>query len=172
MRRKITEPDDTKDDVKSKDILPELTEAQSKFVDGLLSGMNATDAYRDAYNCEHMSPGAVRVDACRLKKHPNVSLILSAAREAGMSKAVLSQEQYIQRLNEAEERCWKSGNAGAAVQALQLAGKVMGHYVEKVDFRPSDPTNTLDEIRKLNPALADQLANEHMGAEYHGETLQ
>lgn len=160
MRRKITE-DDTED--APKDILPELTDQQSKFVDGILSGMNATDAYRNAYNCENMSPGSVRVDACRLKKHPNVALILAASRECGLSKALLTQEQYIQRLNEAEERCWKSGNAGAAVQALQLAGKVMGHYSENINLRLDDPTDVLAEIRKLNPALADQLAGDHMG---------
>jgi hypothetical protein len=168
MRRKITETeDDTKEDLASKDILPELTESQAKFVDGLLSGMNATEAYRSAYDCSRMLPGSVRVDACRLKKHPNVALILSAARESGMSKALLSQEQYIQRLNEAEEKCWKSGNAGAAVQALQLAGKVMGHYAESVNVKIDDPNNVLEEIRKLSPELADKLGQQ-LGAEHHG----
>ncbi len=37
--------------------LPTLTSKQTAFVNALLEGKTASDAYRDAYNCEHEPRG-------------------------------------------------------------------------------------------------------------------
>ena len=37
--------------------LPTLTPKQTAFVNALLQGKTASDAYREAYNCENMSHG-------------------------------------------------------------------------------------------------------------------
>jgi hypothetical protein len=68
----------------------------------------------------------------------------------------------------------ETGNVGAAVQAEQLRGKAVGHYVDKHQdvSQQSDVTQTLKDIAKLNPDLAEQLAAQH-GIEYsapHDET--
>ena len=47
----------------SEDELPLLTPKQAAFVDALLAGKTASDAYRHAYDCEYMSQGAISVEA-------------------------------------------------------------------------------------------------------------
>ncbi len=42
--------------------LPTLTPKQTSFVNALLQGKTASDAYREAYNCEMMSHRAVWVE--------------------------------------------------------------------------------------------------------------
>jgi hypothetical protein len=44
------------------DDLPTLTPKQTAFVNALLQGKTAGDAYREAYNCERMSQGAISVE--------------------------------------------------------------------------------------------------------------
>ena len=50
-----------------------LTAKQSRFADYLGHGLNATESYRRAYNASRMSDVAIRVEACRLAKHPKVA---------------------------------------------------------------------------------------------------
>lgn len=49
----------TKDGNASDPTLPLLTSKQQKFVNTLLEGKSASDAYREAYNCQAMSNAAV-----------------------------------------------------------------------------------------------------------------
>ena len=44
------------------DELPTLTPKQNAFVNALLQGKTASDAYREAYNCEKMSTASVWVE--------------------------------------------------------------------------------------------------------------
>jgi hypothetical protein len=154
------------------DDLPELTDQQMRFVECILGGMSSSDAYRSAYNATNMLDRTIWAAASRLRSDCKVATWLSAARKAGLGRAAVTLEGHLAELERLREIAIDSGNVGAAVQAEQLRGKASNHYSENIRLETVDPTNVLDEIRKLNPALADQLAGEHMGAEYHGETLQ
>lgn len=166
MRRKLT------DALAEGEELPDLTEQQMHFVECLLAGKSASDAYRSAYNCSQSQNNTVWVNASRLRSDANVALWLSAARKAGLDRAAVTLEGHLSELSRLKEIALETGNVGAAVQAEQLRGKASNHYSENINLTHNDPTNVLDEIRKLNPALADQLAADNLGAEYHGETLQ
>lgn len=62
--------------------LPTLTPKQQKFVMiYLTNGNNATDAYRQAYNCENMSSEAIYVEASKLLKNPKVALWIEYSQE-------------------------------------------------------------------------------------------
>ena len=50
-------------DDSSENELPLLTPKQTDFVNALLRGKTASAAYRDAYNCDKMSQGAISVEA-------------------------------------------------------------------------------------------------------------
>lgn len=142
------------------DELPELTVQQSKFVEGLLSGKTASDAYRAAYDCSNSKPTTIWVEASKLRNHTNVALWLSVARKAELGHAKVTLDQHVKRLDRLQELCVSSGNLGAAVQAEQLIGKAMGHYTEKLQVSVTDPLDTLKEIEKISPELARQLAAE------------
>lgn len=166
MRRKLT------DALEEGEELPELTAQQMRFVECILGGMSSSDAYRAAYDCSQSQNNTVWANASKLRADANVAQWLSTARKAGLGRAAVTLEGHLAELERLREIALETGNVGAAVQAEQLRGKASNHYSENINVTHKAPENVLDEIRKLNPALADQLANEHLGAEYHGETLQ
>lgn len=165
MRRKITEAEDPGDD------LPELTERQRNFVECILAGKTASDAYRASYDCSNSADRTIWTEASKLRNNPDVAQWLSAARKAGLGNAKVTLEGHVAELERLREIAIDSGNVGAAVQAEQLRGKASGHYTENVRLEHVNPDNVLEEIRKLNPDLADQLSAQHLGG-YNGETLQ
>lgn len=156
-QRKITEAPEPSPE------LPEITAQQTKFVEGLLKGMTASDAYRAAYDTEHMQASSIWVEASRLKSNPNVSLWLAEARKNGMGTSKLTLDSHLQELERLKAIAIETGNVGAAVQAEQLRGKAAGHYVEKHQdvSQITDPVQTLRELNKISPELAIAMAKEH-----------
>ena len=59
-----------------------LTVKQELFADYLAGGLNQTESYRKAYAAQRMSDAAIRVEACRLAKHPKVVAHVDAIRKA------------------------------------------------------------------------------------------
>jgi hypothetical protein len=157
MRRKISKAEESDSD------LPQLTEQQMMFVKGILDGKTGSDAYRAAYNCENMKPETIWAAASRLRHDDKVSAWLEVAREAEMASAKRTLDQHIQRLDRLQAIALRTGNVGAAVQAEQLIGKASGHYAENINISMAEPTDVLDEIRKLSPELAEQLSRNHLG---------
>lgn len=139
------------------DDLPELTAQQSEFVRHLLAGKTASDAYRLAYDAENMRPNTIWARASELRANSKVAAWMAAARKAELGLAFLTREQYLLRLDAAEQKCWDSGNAGAAVGALKAIGDVLGYNVQLVaDVTPAiDRAARLKAIAESNPDLAD-----------------
>lgn len=158
-RRKITEQPAAADASE----LPELTDKQQKFVEGILAGKTASDAYRAAYDCSSMQSNAIWVKASELRSSEKVSVWLSAARQAGLGSAVVTFEGHIRELERLREIALKSGNIGAAVQAEQIRGKAAGHHVDQVRdvTERHDPAQTIRDIAQHAPELAAALAAEH-----------
>jgi hypothetical protein len=142
--------------------LPELTAKQMNFVKGLLEGKTASDAYRAAYDCSEMQPATIWAAASRLRSDDKVSAWLDASRIAELGSSTITLEQHIRRLDALKTIAVGTGNVGAAVQAEQLIGKAMGHYVEKFeDVTRSDPLAALEELARIAPDAAKALAQEH-----------
>jgi phage terminase small subunit len=166
-RRKIADPNAAKP--ATAEDLPELTPQQQLFVDSLLRGKTATDAYREAYDCSGSGKNTVWVEASRLRHNPNIALWLAAARKAGLNRAAVTVEGHLAELDRPKEIALETGNVGAAVQAEQLRGKASGHYVEQFRDVTRDPVDMLKEIASLSPDLASTLAREH-GIPWQQET--
>src|SRR5690348_1219443 len=122
MRRKISDVKELADE------LPDLTEQQMRFVEGILSGKKASDAYRAAYDCSTMLNSSVWALASRLRSNVNVASWIAAARKAGLGAATVTLSDHVTELERLKEIALQTGNVGAAVQAEQLRGKAMGHY--------------------------------------------
>ncbi len=125
------------------DELPQLTGRQQQFLDGLLAGKIGVDAYRATYNCANLSDAAIRVEASRLKHLRKVTLTLSAVRMACLGPPKATLENHIRELERLKEIAINSGNVGAAVQAEQLRGKVMGFYTKKSEVAAQQPGRRL-----------------------------
>lgn len=149
-----------RDDDQSFGDLPDLTEQQMKFVEAILAGKRASDAYRAAYDCSKMGANSIWVDASRLRHHPNVALWLSAARKASLGSGSVTLADHVNELERLREIALDTGNLGAAVQAEQLRGKAMGHYTEKLDVTVTDIADELRKLAKVSPELAKAYADE------------
>jgi hypothetical protein len=160
-RRKLTKPKDLDDLRAVADDLPEITDQQQRFVEGLLSGMSASDAYRAAYDCSTATQNTVWVNAARLARDAKITRWLSAARQACLGTAVLTKDAHVQQLERLREHALDSGNVGAAVQAEHYRGKVGGYYVERYeDLTPPNPLPLMERLATLSPAFADAIASQ------------
>ena len=152
MRRKITEQAIDAVD------LPEITDNQRNFVFGILQGLSASDAYRNAYDCSGSADSTIWARASELKKNSKVAAWLSAARQAGYGTARLTLEQHLDELARLRELAIEKGNIGAAVQAENFRGKAGGHYTEKLEVSATDPMDALAELKRIDPEIAKQVA--------------
>jgi hypothetical protein len=159
-RRKITSTDELKATASD---LPDLTGQQLRFVEGILAGKTASDAYRAAYDTSDMADRTVWAEASKLRAHHGVTTWLDAARCAGFGRASCTFDEHLSELTRLRNLAEKTGNIGAAVQAEQIRGKVAGHHIDKVQdvTEQFDPTRTLQDIARTNPDLAASLAAEH-----------
>lgn len=141
--------------------LPKLTEAQERFVDGLLKGKTATQAYQDAYTSSRdWKKNSLWSEACKLHSNPKVAQWLRAARKAKLGSAVVTLESHITELDRLKEIAVESGNVGAAVQAENYRGRASGLYVDQRIITIQDPADTLRAIADVCPEIAQQIAEQ------------
>lgn len=142
--------------------LPDLTAQQMKFVENILQGKNATDAYIAAYNTENMQRSTIIQAASRLRNDSNIAATIYQSRIAGLGAASLTLNNHISELERLRELALSAGNHGAAVQAEQLRGKAQGHYTERLEVtNKHDPLEELRQIAQTSPAFAAQLAKDN-----------
>lgn len=141
--------------------LEELSEADNKFVLGLLQGLSATDALRQSRDCSNMKPETVYSYASRLRHDSKIGAWLLAARTANLGTARVTLDSHLQELERLREMAASTGNYGAAVNAEVSRGKAAGHYVEKFEDVTRDPLAALQELAKIAPDAAKALAQEH-----------
>ena len=114
----------TQDSDASDPTLPLLTPKQQTFVNALLQGKTASDAYRDAYNCKAMSKAAIWVEASRLRSNTKVSLWLRHFQRIGMDAAGITIELHLAELARARELAVANGQISAGVQAEHYRGRL------------------------------------------------
>ena len=153
MRRKIAEP------IEAGAELPDISEYQQRFVEGILAGKTASDAYRSAYDCSNTTDRSIWALASRAMADIKVQAWVAAGRKAYLGNTVVTLSGHIAELERLRELALGAGNHGAAVQAEQLRGKAQGHYVERLEVSAADPLETLRQIASVSPALAAQLAH-------------
>ena len=137
--------------------LPELTQKQLGFVQGLLSGLSASDAYRQAYDCEAMSKEATWVEASRLKADPNIALWLDRVRQDMLADTKITLESHTRELLRLAKAAEGAGNYGAAAKCTELTGRANGLYVDRIETK--DTTDQAAAVlAKLSPELQALLA--------------
>ena len=126
-----------------------LNERQDLFVTHYLAnGMNATQAYRDAYNAHDRPDSSVNPSASRLLRHPRVrkaiitkkqGLIKKIDQEALVSKSFLI-ENYIDLL----ERAKSANQISAGRQCLDSLASLCGFADKQVQVTGSVDHNLLE----------------------------
>lgn len=108
-----------------------LTEKQEKFVQGIISGLNQSDAYRAAYNAEKMSDASIWREASVLMSLPKVTERIKELRDRSASGAVMSARERMEWLSELIRS--NAETTADKLKAVDLINKMSGVYVQKVE---------------------------------------
>ena len=137
-----------------------LTRKQRKFAENVVSGMNLSDSYRDAYDSDSMTNATIQREACRLMTNPNVSTCVEAlaAEKRRKSEAVtVSDRDMLVRLL----RSWSTGEESATnsqLRAAELLGKACGLYRDVVEDHRERPAQVVAaELEAKLAALVERV---------------
>lgn len=113
--------------------IKKLTPKQEKFVEGIVSGKNPSEAYRQAYK-NNMTPKEISIDAQHQLKKPNIALAIEEKRKQQQEELIYTAKDSFLNLNFAQEKAIEQGNMNAYLKAEELKGKLLGLYTEKKDI--------------------------------------
>ena len=146
-----------------------------QFVEGILAGLSASDAYRAAYNVANSKPETIWCNASKLRHDTNVAQWLEAARTAGLERSQVALDSHLSELSRLKELAIQTGNLGAAVQAEQLRGKASGHYSENVNFNATTEATAqelINAVLELPNEILQSLAQAILSRNTQGMTAQ
>lgn len=110
-----------------------LTPQQEAFAMVLAQTGNASEAHRQAYPAQKLSPESLAVKACRLAGSDKIKSRLSQLRSHLRDQSILTLEDHMKTLAELRDAAKGDKQFGAAITAETNRGKVAGHYVEKTE---------------------------------------
>lgn len=141
--------------------LPELCPEDKAGVEALLAGATTVDAFLLA------RPDSTRKHAwqtaTRWRNSKRIRLWLEAASDAQLERKALSREDYRARFLDLARKAENAGNWSAAAKCAELAGKLDGMFIERVQTvanapRPEELMASLQSV--LSPALVRAIAGE------------
>ena len=125
-----------------------LTAKQEAFARRLAAGETQADAYRHTYSGAGMAPPAVWSEASRLAANPKVAARvqeLKAEVEEMRRMAALDREEAI--LSRLEHEALTARTDGARVKALELLGKHLGMFTDRVVVEaPDRPEEEIEQV--------------------------
>ncbi len=133
--------------------LPKLSSKQQKFVlFYLTNGNNASEAYRQSYDCKNSSKETIASEASKLLKNPNVTLWLEQAenntKEVFNEEIKYSIKDCFDELAEVQDRARKDkGNYTQEIKAIELKGKLAGHFIDKHEVKDVGLAELLDKLK-------------------------
>jgi len=134
-----------------------LTGKQEAFAKLVASGSMLSDAYRECYSADNMKSSTLWSEACRLAQNPKVSTRIKdiqADMEQSQRMRLLRREEWV--LKSLQEEAVSADNASSRIRALELVGKTVGMFTDRVE--QSDTTErTASEIERDLRAKLDRL---------------
>ena len=112
-----------------------LTPKQEKFCQGIVSGLNQSDAYRAAYNCAGMGDATINNEAYVLMKSPDISARIEKLKLPIAERIGMGLEEYLTQLIAMRD---KAKDDAPAIKAHELIGKCLGYYVNKTELTGKD----------------------------------
>lgn len=120
-------------------LLKELTAKQQKFADGVVSGLNQSDAYRKAYDTSNWSPEAIHQQASTMMEHPQILLMVQTLKQAIVEQATTAQAWNLDKqIRESATNVQLGrdlGQIGASNGALTNIGKLTGLLVDRHEVK-------------------------------------
>ena len=137
-----------------------LTAKQEGFAEKVARGAVLSDAYRECYSAENMTDKAVWVEACRLASNPKVTLRVKAIQaeiEADHRTRAARREAFV--LDRLQKECLEAETDGARVRALELLGKTVGIFTDRVEVEHDGDKTAAELEADLEKRLAALLGD-------------
>ncbi|VEB26169.1 phage small subunit terminase [Actinobacillus lignieresii] len=152
-----------------------LTPKQEKFCQLYIELGNASEAYRQSYDCSKMSNEAINVEATKLLNNPKITPRVDELQAEHKQRHNLTVDKIIGDLQEylaictgkkpltittviknaqegktiaVDDQCFIFEPTGAN-KAFELLGKHLGMFAQKVDLTSSDGAMSLGSLRDL-----------------------
>lgn len=116
-----------------------LTPKQEKFIEGVVAGMNLTDAYRAAYNCARMKPETVNNKAWELSRKGEIAARIEKARAEAAKKAQWSLDIAVERVRKLNDK---------AISDLEETGLYKGSPAVKALIESTTLLNRMTGVDK------------------------
>lgn len=132
-----------------------LTPKQEKFCQGIVSGLNQSDAYRAAYNCENMGGPTINNNAHVMMQDSDIAMRIEALRLPIAERLGLGLEDYLKEMINMKDDAKSDAEHSAAIKAFELVGKALGYYVNKTELsgRDGGKIETVTEIVLSSPEI-------------------
>ena len=142
-----------------------LTPKQHIFCDGILSGLNQSDAYREAYQVDGMAPATIHNEAFKLMSNPEIATSIEASRQhrRGWTLARILEEADRNLQGAQEDRQWASANG-----ALAFIGKASGTIVD----RPTPDVVSITRVTVVLDSGVDLSLNSNVVASLSEPSLE
>ena len=112
-----------------------LTPKQEKFCQGIVSGLNQSDAYRAAYSVgEDTKPESVNQMAWDLMQNVDISCRIEHLRKPIAERIGMDLESYLKEMIALKYGALDDNEHSPAIKAHELIGKCLGYYVNKTEL--------------------------------------
>lgn len=106
---------------------PKLTAKQEQFCQEYLKNKcNASEAYRQSYNCEKSSDQVIWNEACVLMHNHDVAIRIQNLQAEAAKRNEVTLDSLTEELNEAKEFAYQEKQTSAAVSAIMGKAKIHG----------------------------------------------
>ena len=124
----------SKSAVSGKTKIKKLTPKQEKFVEGIVSGKNPSEAYRQAYDTETTNPITIKTSAQKILRKPYIATTIKEKKAKIEEEIKYTARDSFLNLELAQSEALNQGNIQAYLKAEELKGKLLGLYTEKRDI--------------------------------------
>ena len=138
-----------------------LTAKQESFAQKVAAGSILSDAYRESYAAENMADKTVWSEACRLAQNPKVATRIRAIQDENeQSRRVIAlrREEYV--LKKLQEEAEHAETDGSRVRALELLGKTVGLFSERIEIEQDTDKTAAELEQDLERRLAALLGRD------------
>ena len=112
-----------------------LTPKQEKFCQGIVSGLNQSDAYRAAYSVgEDTKPESVNQMAWDLMQNVDISCRIEHLRRPIAERVGMDLESYLKEMIALKYGALDNNEHSPAIKAHELVGKCLGYYVNRTEL--------------------------------------
>jgi hypothetical protein len=145
-----------------------ITAKQLGFAQSVVSGATLTDAYKENYDTSNSKDQTIWTNACLLASNPKVkSRIQELYAELDVDRSNIEARRREYVLIGLQKEAEDQENGGARIRALELLGKTIAMFTDKVETGDNDD-RTADELeqeilQKLNRMNNARLIGEGTG---------